>query len=107
VDVSFGHVDDRRESLRLVEARALTAPLGHEVAFEEKDFTPRVGLYLTDPRVVDDHAIEGGDRRVPPCHWPLGRCIHVASRLANRALVPWRGQHGTTSARRTLRPIEG
>jgi hypothetical protein len=63
-----GHANDRRESLIIVEARALTTALGHEAGFEAGDFTLCVRLDLIDQRVVDDHAVGGGDHRLPTYH---------------------------------------
>jgi hypothetical protein len=40
----------------VVQTRALTATLGHEVGFVPRDFTTRVRIDLVDPHVVNDRA---------------------------------------------------
>jgi hypothetical protein len=55
-EAETGHAKNRREILRIVEVRALTATLGHEAGFEAEGVIFRVELDLIDPHVVADHA---------------------------------------------------
>jgi hypothetical protein len=64
-EAGTGHANDRRGSLRVVEARALTTPLGHEADFYAGDFTICVGLDFIDPHDVDDHVVEGEINEFP------------------------------------------
>jgi hypothetical protein len=63
------HTNDRRESYRIVKARALTTTLGREAGLEAGDFTPRLSLDLVDSHVVDDHATGG---KFDEFQWGIG-----------------------------------